>query len=250
MTSPAPVSASDYARLIAPAIDRVHLGGALANDADSVAAVAARHQPIPMEAIALLTAAVGPIGVSWPELTAAVRYMPTEAVRGQIEFLAGVGVVTADAERISFTPAALAAARDLVDQKPAALAALWARWSDRLPQLAAIARPVAIRAMSLDSPYASLTANLVQPTQPNAAYDLWYSVMAIRRFRADAHVAAWRAAGETEATMPTLPAGAKRDAIEARTNELNAVIFEGMSLDDQLTLIAGLAGLNGTGDPA
>jgi hypothetical protein len=248
MPASSPIPAADYARLIARAIDRVHLGGASASDPEAVAVVAAAHA-VPMDAVALLTGAVGPNGVTWPELTSAVRYMPAEALRGQLEFLASIGVVTVDDERVALTPPSLVAGQDLVNLKPAALANLWARWANRLPELAVIAQPIANRAMASDSLYAALTANMIRPQQLNAAYDLWNSVMAIRRYRADAHAAAWRETGETEATMPTLEVGEKRDAIEARTNDLNAAIWEGMSHDDQLTLLAGLAGLNGTGDP-
>jgi hypothetical protein len=67
----------------------------------------------------------------------------------------------------------------------------------------------------------------------------------LRYHRADAHAAAWQAAGLTSVTMRQLPSGPSRDAIEAETNRRAGVPYATLSPDERITFLAGLAALPG-----
>lgn len=67
---------------------------------------------------------------------------------------------------------------------------------------------------------------------------------ALRYHRADAHAAAWQAAGLTSTTITELAAGPARDAIEAETNRRNGLAYATLSRDERAKLLAGLAALD------
>lgn len=65
----------------------------------------------------------------------------------------------------------------------------------------------------------------------------------LRYHRADAHVAAWQAAGLTAEEIVAMPTGPEREAIEDDTNVRAAPPFEALTPDERLTLLADLAAL-------
>jgi hypothetical protein len=69
----------------------------------------------------------------------------------------------------------------------------------------------------------------------------------LRYHRADAHAAAWQAAGLTAAEMLAMPWGTawspQREAVEQDTNRRAAAPFAGLTGDERLTLLADLAAL-------
>jgi hypothetical protein len=67
----------------------------------------------------------------------------------------------------------------------------------------------------------------------------------LRYHRADAHAAAWHAAGLTGAAIQQLPAGPARDAIEAGTNRRASPPYATLTPDERITFLAGLAALPG-----
>jgi hypothetical protein len=66
---------------------------------------------------------------------------------------------------------------------------------------------------------------------------------ALRHYRADAHRAAWGAAGLTVAQVQELGPGPERDAIEAETNRLDGVVYEALDAYERLVLLGGLGAL-------
>jgi hypothetical protein len=67
----------------------------------------------------------------------------------------------------------------------------------------------------------------------------------LRYHRADAHAAAWQAAGLTADAMIQLPEGPLRAAIEEETNRRAGVPYAALSIDERVALLAGLAALPG-----
>jgi hypothetical protein len=67
----------------------------------------------------------------------------------------------------------------------------------------------------------------------------------LRYHRADAHAAAWQAAGFTGEAMKQMPAGPTRDAVEAETNRRAGVPYAVLSPEERITLLAGLTALPG-----
>lgn len=76
-----------------------------------------------------------------------------------------------------------------------------------------------------------------------AAGRLAVGLEALRHHRADAHRAAWAAAGLTAAEIQALGPGPERDVIEAATNRLDAPVYEALDAEERLVLLASLGAL-------
>jgi hypothetical protein len=84
-----------------------------------------------------------------------------------------------------------------------------------------------------------------EPAGAAAGLLLHTRLSVLRYHRADAHAAAWQAAGLTSVTIRQLPAGPAPDAIEAETNRRAGLPYATLSPDERITLLAGLAALPG-----
>jgi hypothetical protein len=240
--------AVDYARLIAPIVDRIHIAGAGAITPEIQASMEDKI-PSPPAVASMLSGALPPDGATWDEFLLPTRYIPADGLNGQLQFVESVGVIVMNDQGLRFTSDGLVSAQAMVDLMPGAMAGQWELHVGAMPALAGIAAKVSDAALATGSPFCSFTARLLAPVQSNTAYDLWFSVTVARRHRADAHAAAWAEAGHTATSIVALGAGPERQSIERRTNELNASIFDTLSVDEQWTLMAGLGALNGTGVP-
>jgi hypothetical protein len=65
----------------------------------------------------------------------------------------------------------------------------------------------------------------------------------LRYHRADAHAAAWQAAGLTAAEIVEMPSGADREAIEDDTDARAAEPYATLSAEERLMMLADLAAL-------
>jgi hypothetical protein len=74
---------------------------------------------------------------------------------------------------------------------------------------------------------------------------LHHRLSVLRYHRADAHAAAWQAAGLTAEAMIQLPEDPMRTAIEAEMNRRAGVPYAALSVDERVALLAGLAALPG-----
>ena len=84
-----------------------------------------------------------------------------------------------------------------------------------------------------------------EPADATVGVLLHHRLSVLRYHRADAHAAAWQAAGLTSEAMTQLPAGPVRAAIEAETNRRAGVPYATLSVDERVALLAGLAALPG-----
>jgi hypothetical protein len=84
-----------------------------------------------------------------------------------------------------------------------------------------------------------------EPADATVALLLHHRLSVLRYHRADAHAAAWQAAGVTGEAMKQMPAGPPRNAIEAETNRRAGVPYAVLSPDERIRLLAGLAALPG-----
>nr|BFF25839.1 hypothetical protein GCM10025732_38040 [Glycomyces mayteni] len=66
---------------------------------------------------------------------------------------------------------------------------------------------------------------------------------ALRHYRADAHRAAWGAAGLTVAEVQALGPGAVKDGIEAETNRLDDQVYEVLDEGERWLLLGALGAL-------
>jgi hypothetical protein len=81
------------------------------------------------------------------------------------------------------------------------------------------------------------------PEGASASARLVSRLEALRHHRADAHRAAWGAAGLTVEEIQALESGPEREAIEAETNRLDAPIYDALDADERLVLLASLGAL-------
>jgi hypothetical protein len=89
---------------------------------------------------------------------------------------------------------------------------------------------------------------LAPPYEPAGADDalvLHHRLSVLRYHRADAHAAAWHAAGQTAQSMAELPAGAQRDRIEAETNRRAGTPYASLTVAERSEFVHGLASLPG-----
>ncbi|HEX7266790.1 MAG TPA: hypothetical protein VF256_05125, partial [Streptosporangiaceae bacterium] len=123
---------------------------------------------------------------------------------------------------------------------------LWASQEGSLAGLGDLAGRLVHAALATGGPAYTAMAPPYEPAGAAAAALLLHTRLSVLRYhRADAHAAAWQAAGLTSVTMRQLPAGPSRDAIEAETNRRAGLPYVTLSPDERVTLLAGLAALPG-----
>lgn len=114
-----------------------------------------------------------------------------------------------------------------------------------VPRLVELVGRVLAAGLETGGPAFRAMAPVYEPDDASPAMRLASRLGALRHHRADAHRAAWAAAGLTATQMQELPAGPARDAIEAETNRLDEPIHHVLSPDERLELLAGLGALPG-----
>jgi hypothetical protein len=122
---------------------------------------------------------------------------------------------------------------------------LWAGHEGRLADLNDLAGRLVDAALATGGDAYTTMAPPYEPVGAAAGLLLHTRLSVLRYHRADAHAAAWQAAGLTSATIRQLPAGPTRDAIEAETNRRAGAPYATLSPDERITFLAGLAALPG-----
>ncbi|WP_146615493.1 hypothetical protein [Nonomuraea aridisoli] len=128
--------------------------------------------------------------------------------------------------------------RRLYELHDEASARVWT--GDDLPGLAALAGRVLDGAERLPGGALELVAPPYEPEGAGPGLLLFNRLSALRYHRADAHAAAWRAAGLSAAEIVGLPDGPLRAAIEAETNRLAGAPYGLLSDTERETLYEGL----------
>ncbi|TDC00351.1 hypothetical protein E1091_05075 [Micromonospora fluostatini] len=128
---------------------------------------------------------------------------------------------------------------------------LWAGHDDRVARLVeALGRLLAyalVTAEESDEPSEAFHA-VAPPYEPDGTPPgvlLLNRLGSLRYHRADAHAAAWTAAGHTAQTVDALPDGPERLAIELETNRRAAGPYAVLTADERLAMLADLAALPG-----
>ncbi|MBF8194492.1 hypothetical protein ITP53_54335 [Nonomuraea sp. K274] len=124
--------------------------------------------------------------------------------------------------------------RDLYAVHAAAAGRVWA--GHDLPGLAALAGRVLDRARRAEGGALEVMAPPYEPEGAPAGLLLFNRLAAVRYHRADAHAAAWRAAGLSTAEIVGLRDGPLRARIEADTNLRAATPYEALSENERDTL--------------
>lgn len=232
------VDAVAFARDVAPPVDRAFVAAMGAGRAGGGRELVLRYGPESVAGLIEFRPSLAVPGrVLTPGQVAAVfRY---RAPADRVAWSAGL-VAAGTLERVEggvrATPAGLAFLHELTARLSVALAEFWPSAGTLVAPLSAAHD--AVRAAG-DSAFAAMTPAYLPP-QPGAGLRVLALLSGLRYFRADAHAAAWSAAGRTAAEMVALPPGPDRDAIEAETNRLAAPPWAAVASPDLLDRLAAL----------
>jgi hypothetical protein len=114
-----------------------------------------------------------------------------------------------------------------------------------VPRLAELVGRLLEAGLATGGPAFRAMSPVYEPADATPALRLCSRLGALRHHRADAHRAAWAAAGLTVAEVRTLADGPVRRSIEDETNRRDDPIYAVLTSDERLELIAGLAALPG-----
>ncbi|WP_412541929.1 hypothetical protein R8Z50_05105 [Longispora sp. K20-0274] len=228
-----------YAALIRPVIDRVY-GTARAAGRDRGRAVMEKFGVHPGF---ILSFYFGLLARPMPAdaLDSALVYVGTNMAD---ELAAGITVVDDGAWRLTDLGRDLALA--IQDAAAEGAEELWARAGlAGVPRLAELVGILLAAGAPTGGPVFAALTPVFEPADASPALSLLSRLGALRHHRADAHKAAWAAAGLTAAEVRELGDGPVRDAIEADTNRRDAPVYECLTEDERLELLAGLGALAG-----
>src|SRR5438034_6069910 len=216
----ADVSPDRYAPLIAPVIQRLTL--AVVNKAMARAAgtpVPHAAAPAAMRMLGQLRTALLARSVTAAGLAAVYRYRDPNDVRRDVEGLLAAGLIDKqDDDAIQPTGTGRAVLTEMYKVSADVAGELWASQEGGLAGLSDLAGRLVHAALATGGPAYTAMAPPYEPAGAAAALLLHTRLSVLRYHRADAHAAAWQAAGLTSVTMGQLPAGPSRHAIQAETN--------------------------------
>ncbi|MGH3681657.1 MAG: hypothetical protein ACRDT2_15605 [Natronosporangium sp.] len=237
-----------FAELVAPAVSRTFIAGIRAAGADGRELVASYGGP----AVGYLMDLRNPLAagrrLTPADLAAVYRYRDPadidETVRGSVE-----GGLLAEAPDGSLTPTDRGQEflRELFALHGRVLTERWRPHAGPVDRLNATLARVLAAAADTGGPAWAVRAPPYEPPGTPPGVLLLNRLSTLRYHRADAHAAAWQAAGLTAAQMVAMPWGTEwtdqRHAVEQDTNRRAAAPYHGLTAEERLTLLADLATL-------
>jgi hypothetical protein len=235
----------ECAAAVAPAIDRavidIHL-----RSRDRGREVARAHGLERAGILVELRSALlaGPVDRSTAEAVA--RYFPEGGLDEELRAQVAQGMLEVDEPdgRLQVTEQGTVVVHQFYDVHAEVTAGAWAEPADDVRWLVDVAgRLLEAARPTGGAAFAGMSRPHERLGDP-AALVLFNRLSALRYHRADAHAAAWAAAGHTAESINQLESGPERDAIEADTNRRAAPPFATLAADERLHLLAALAALS------
>jgi hypothetical protein len=235
------------AALVAPQIERLTL--AVIHASIARAGPRVMRYGVPPDAIDIvgqLRTGLAARPVSAAGLAAFYRYRDPDQVRRSLDTLASAGIIEqADDGAIRATGTGRALLAVMYESGAEAAAGLWSAHRETVADLNELAmRLVASAAASGGDAYAAV-APPYEPPGASPELLLHHRLAVLRYHRADAHAAAWQAAGHTVDTIRGLADGPERERIEAETNRRAGLPYATLSAAERSRLVSGLTGLPG-----
>lgn len=241
------LSPARFAAAVAPAVVRVFNSGTRApRDAGGHDLVMAYGGP---RAIGYVIDLRNPLAagrtVSADGLLAHCRYDNPDRVHEAVQRSAEHGMLDLhDDGSIAATERGHKFLADLYALHADVLAELWeGEHEARVQRLAGVLGRLLDAAESTGGSAWSVQAPPHEPPDATASVLLLNRLSALRAHRADAHAAAWQAAGLTAEQIVAMPPGPERAAIEDDTNTRAAAPYTALTADERLELLADLAAL-------
>ncbi|MBQ1021492.1 hypothetical protein KBX71_26920 [Micromonospora sp. D93] len=245
------------AGLLAPAVDRTFRAGILAGRDGGGAELSQRYGGITATGflVDLRTRLAAPGGtVDGPGFAAITRYQDPVACRRTVDKQVAHGMIYRGPDgALSATERGAAFLGELYQVHAEVTEELWAGHDDRVARLVALLGRLLSYALVLadeeeDPGGGSAFAALAPPYEPDGTPSgvlLLNRLSTLRHHRADAHAAAWAAAGHTASSIAALPASPERLAIELETDRRAAGPYAALSAEERLMMLADLAALPG-----
>jgi hypothetical protein len=169
-----------------------------------------------MRMFAQLRTALAARTVSAAGIAAVYRYRDPNEVRGDLDRLRAAGLIEAAGDdAIAATETGRAVLAGMYQAGAEVTGQLWGQHGDALAGLSDLAGRVVQAGLATGGDAYLALAPPYEPADATAGVLLHHRLSVLRYHRADAHAAAWQAAGLTSEDMMQLPAGPVRAAIEA-----------------------------------
>ena len=235
---------TEFARDVAPHVDRVTLSvfplirPRLA-EVVAGAGITGNTRVLVLSAGPLLA---GPVAAG--DLHPILRYMPwPDFVAALDEHVAQGLFERVEDGRYGLTEAGRRFAAEVQTAQGVAANGQWASVADVVDRLLPLAERLTAAAWETAGPAYAAVANGRDPAQASPAHQLWSRVTALRFHRADAHAAAWAAAGLSAEQIVALTEGPEREKIEADTNQRAGAPYGALTAAERTAWLEGLAAL-------
>jgi hypothetical protein len=199
-----------------------------------------------MRMFAQLRTALAARTVTAAGIAAVYRYRDPGEVRSDLDGLRAAGLIEAAGDgAIGATEAGRTVLAGMYQAGAEVTGQLWNQHDDALADLSDLAGRLVQAGLATGGDAYLTMAPPFEPADATAGVLLHHRLSVLRYHRADAHAAAWQAAGLTSEAMMQLPAGPVRAAIEAETNRRAGAPYAALSTGERVALLAGLAALPG-----
>ncbi|MCM0674618.1 hypothetical protein NCC78_07950 [Micromonospora phytophila] len=245
-----------FAGLVAPAVDRTFVAGMLAGRDGGGAELSQRYGGPAATGflVEFRTRLAAPGGtVDGAGFAAVTRYRDPAECRRALDKQVAHGMIHRRADGgLAATERGLAFLAEIWQVHAEVTEELWAGHDDRLLRLVeALGRVLACALVLADEEDAGpgeAFAAMAPPYEPDGTPPgvlLLNRLGTLRYHRADAHAAAWTAAGHTASSVAALPDGPERLAIELETDRRAAGPYAVLTAGERLAVLADLAALPG-----
>ncbi|MGK5737812.1 hypothetical protein [Micromonospora sp. URMC 103] len=245
-----------FAGLVAPAVDRAFAAGLQAGRDRGAAGLSQRYGGPAATGflVEFRTRLAEPGGiVDEPGFAAVTRYRDAAECRRALDKQVAYGMLHRRPDGgIAATERGLAFLGELWGLQAEVTAELWAGHEERVVRLVEAFGRLLAYALVLDAERPDAAGAAFAATAPPYEPDgtppgvlLLNRLGTLRHHRADAHAAAWSAAGHTARSVAALPPGPERLAIDLETDRRAAGPYAVLTAEERLTVLADLAALPG-----
>jgi hypothetical protein len=200
--------------------------------------------PLTVQGFSLLRHGLSGRSLALDGFRAAVRYSPRDQVDAALAEMTTAGLVDINADTLTLTAHGRAAQEELWSITDRVVADLWTGYDDLSSRLEGLCDRALTQVADDPGPSFHLLYPPHVPATSTAPTRLAEQLSCLRFHRADAHAAAWLAAGFTGEQV-TAPNATLPDSVEADTNTRAARPYQALSPSERTELIDGLLRLPG-----
>jgi len=204
---------------------------------------------VPLEAIDIvgqLRTGLAARPVSAAGLAAVYRYRDPGQIRRNLDTLTIAGIIERAGDgAIWVTSTGRALLAVMYESGAEAAAGLWSAHRATVAGLNELAGRLVVAAAASGGDAYAAVAPPYEPPGASPELLLHHRLAVLRHHRADAHAAAWQAAGHTVDTIRGLADGPERERIEDETNRRAGLPHATLSAAERSRLLSGLTGLPG-----